>query len=686
MTQTTDRSPTLSSRGRAALQRPSAAAREGFLGGVVAAGLGLGVLSVAVLLLWITSPSPVRSPDGALHVAADLWLLGHGSELVRTESLSGHSMPVGLIPLVVGLLPCWLLYRAAQHAVYQQESTEGDGQWVPEESAGDPRTAFGWVTGGYLLVGVATVLYASSGPLHVNAVSALLHLPVVVGAVAALGVWVADGRFPVRIPARLKGPLRRIRGAETAVRVLVWVRGRSWCRRRPLMAALRAGASSLVVLLGCGALLTAGSMLSHSGAVQLAFLQLSDVWSGRFAVLLVSLAMLPNAIVWGAAYGVGAGFAVGGGSVIAPLGVTSTPKLPDFPLAAALPGAGTGVPLIWLTGIAAGLSLALFIGIAAARRLGRGDRPSWTLTETTVLAGLAALGCAAAMALLAAVSGGPLGIGILSDLGPNWWRTGGATLGWTALIGVPGAVLVRWVRLYVPTPSTWDEWKAARVASAELRARKRQARASERAARKAEREAEREAVHAEAVAKAAAQPKLPSPMDDIDLRKAMSEPWWQWLRPRRHRAAGGKRKRGARRRGAGVATGAYALQDTVTAEPVNGVIGGTNGDGGRVGLNGTNGAPTVTGVTGVTGVTSGDGGTEAAQPALGTAPHPRRRLTSWRKLTASVAAEPSTAPAESGASGTPGGESAEPSSSGDARPVMPTEDSAPGRPPCGRDT
>ncbi len=736
VTQTTDRSPTLSSRGRAALQRPSAA-REAFLGGVVAAGLGLGAFSVAVLLLWITSPSPASSPDGALHVAADLWLLGHGADLVRTETLSGHSMPIGLLPLLIGLVPCWMLYRAAQHAVYQQETPDGDGQWVSEESAGDPRTAFVWVSGGYLLVGLAAALYAASGPLHVHVVSAVLHLPVVVGTVAALGVWVADGRFPVRLPTRFKAPLLRVRGADRAVRALVWVRGRSWCRRRPLMAALRAGASSLVVLMGCGALLTATSMLSHSGAAQLAFLQLSDVWSGRFAVLLVSLALLPNAIVWGAAYGVGAGFAAGGGSVIAPLGVTSTPKLPDFPLVAALPDDGSGVPLVWMTGVTAGMSLALFIGIASARRLGRGDRPSWTLTETTLLATLAALGCSAAMALLAAVSGGPLGVGILADLGPSWWRTGGTTLGWTVLFGVPGALVVRWFRLYVPTWMTWDEWKEARVASAELRTRRRQARASERAARKAEREAE----HAEAAARAAARPRPASPMDDIDLRKAMAEPWWQWLRPGA-RAGSARRRKRVRAGGAAAETGARTAQDPAgpTTAPVTGTDGASgeaaapgangasaadgssvrngapagNGTSGKTGASGPNGAPAAggssarNGAPGTNGASPengapaangssakkaaraangsrngapatngarstaagpgarrasgpeaavGDGGPEADRPALGTAPHPRRRLTSWRKPTASVAAEPSTAPVESGGSGAAGSES-----------------------------
>ncbi|WP_425385432.1 DUF6350 family protein [Streptomyces himastatinicus] len=69
---------------------------------------------------WARSPSsscccgspprpPTSSPDGALHVAADLWLLGHGADLVRSETLTGHPAPVGLTPLLISALPCWLI-------------------------------------------------------------------------------------------------------------------------------------------------------------------------------------------------------------------------------------------------------------------------------------------------------------------------------------------------------------------------------------------------------------------------------------------------------------------------------------------------------------------------------------------------------------------------------------------------
>ncbi|MCZ1007935.1 hypothetical protein O1L68_15615 [Streptomyces lydicus] len=63
MSQLTERGPTLSSHGRAAAQRSSAIGAA-FLGGVTAAGLGLGALAVAVLLLWVASPRPTTARPG----------------------------------------------------------------------------------------------------------------------------------------------------------------------------------------------------------------------------------------------------------------------------------------------------------------------------------------------------------------------------------------------------------------------------------------------------------------------------------------------------------------------------------------------------------------------------------------------------------------------------------------------
>ena len=82
----------------------------------LAAGLGLGSFAVLVMVLWISSPYPDSGPGGALHVAAALWLLAHGAELVRTDTLSGAPAPVGITPLLLLALPVWLVHRAARDA------------------------------------------------------------------------------------------------------------------------------------------------------------------------------------------------------------------------------------------------------------------------------------------------------------------------------------------------------------------------------------------------------------------------------------------------------------------------------------------------------------------------------------------------------------------------------------------
>lgn len=74
---------------------------------------------------------------------------------------------------------------------------------------------------------------------------------------------------------------------------------------------------------------------------------------------------------------------------------------------------------------------------------------TWSPGLTAVTAVLAAGFCALAVAVLATLSGGPLGVGALARFGPVWWQAGAATLGWVALVAVPVAVLVRGWRCWM---------------------------------------------------------------------------------------------------------------------------------------------------------------------------------------------------------------------------------------------
>ncbi|MGE7389753.1 DUF6350 family protein [Streptomyces sp. NPDC004126] len=415
MTQVTERGTPLQEAPRhAAPRRRSPAAAACVLGGAVAAGLGLGFLAVLVIVLWISSPYPDSGPGGALHLAAGLWLMAHGTELVRYDTLSGVPAPVGLVPLLLVALPVLLMRRAARLGSASGDAAGAEGDEVLPAGA-----VFSAVTCGYLTVGAFATVYAAGGPMPADPLSAAWHVPLVAVLAAAGGVWAAKGKPSGPLPGWVPGSVRR------AV-------------ARPRYAlALRSGAAGVLVLLGGGALLVGISLAWHGPEVQNSFLALTGVWSGRFAVLLLAVALIPNAMVWGAAYGLGPGFALGAGVVATPLGLERPAALPRFPLLAALPAPGPGTPLTWAAlglPVAAGLVVGWF-AVRRAREVSYG--------ETALTAALGAVVCGLAMAGLAAASAGPLGSRMLAGVGPVWWAVGAAAAGWTLVLAVPLAVGVQ---------------------------------------------------------------------------------------------------------------------------------------------------------------------------------------------------------------------------------------------------
>nr|WP_151477101.1 DUF6350 family protein [Streptomyces albicerus] len=454
----TDRSPSLPPQLTRSRERPPGLA-AGLVGGALAAGLGLGAFAVLVMVLWISSPYPDSGPDGALHIAAAMWLLAHGAELVRTDTLSGVPAPVGVTPLLLVALPAWLLHRAARDAAY------GDAESVPPAV----RAAWGGVVAGYLTVGAAAAVYASSGALRPSWVSVAVWPPLLAVIAAGAGVWTAYGRP--------RGPLpQSVRRALDALPFSAGAR---------LPTAVRAASAGVAVLVGGGVVLVGASLVWHGGLARESFLQLTESWSGRFAVLLLALALVPNAAVWGAAYALGPGFVLGDGHAAASL--LSSPGsllppgslVPPFPLLAAVPEAGPGTPVNWAAGavpLVAGVVVAWFaVGAGVPRRHDAGEvgavsatagragttspttRPdaAWSCGRTAGNVALAALLCGLALAALAALAGGPLGVATLADFGPVWWQTGPAAAGWIAAVGVPVGLALRAWRLREPRVRLW---------------------------------------------------------------------------------------------------------------------------------------------------------------------------------------------------------------------------------------
>ena len=522
----THRGPSPSTRGLN-VRQPLPVAGGWLFGGAVAAVLGLGAFAVLVLLLWIVSPYPDSGADGALHLAADLWLLAHGAELVRVETLSGVPAPLGLTPLLLTALPVWLLHRATRDGLGEAGLPEAglpEGEGEGESAGGGADRAVAaavWVAGGYLLVGAVAMVYASGGPVRVDVLSGAWRLPLFAVAVVGVSAWSALGR---PLPENLGplGTLARLGGQER------------------VRASAYAGLMGVVALCGGGAALLTGSVVRHLGAVQESFPQLTGSVSGRFSVLLLAVTLAPNAVVWALAYGLGPGFTLGGGSALGPLsaGGAAGPHLPPFPLLAALPDDGAAGPL---AGCLAGV-VPVLGGAACAWGAGRTRAAPG---ETALRALLAAVCCGLAVALLAALSGGPLGVGALAEFGPAWWAAGGAASAWCAAVGVPGALLVRWwyVRRSDPAVLASRRARATRTPRASRtprdprvprpsRAERRRIRAAEKAAEKAARETARETARVTEPVSPSSLSSSSSPSDSSSPSVPSSPSWFSKLQPR----------------------------------------------------------------------------------------------------------------------------------------------------------
>ncbi|MEV6736012.1 DUF6350 family protein [Streptomyces sp. NPDC051104] len=405
------------------------------LGGALAAVAGLGALALLAIVLWISAPYPDDGPDGALRVAAASWLLAHGVVLFRTETLSGVPAPVGITPLLAAAVPVWLLYRAAREAT-DGEVMEGaetmkamDGPEVTQGAGGAEPVAVGpaWcgVVAGYVGVGLVAALYASAGALRPSWVWTLVCLPLVTAVSAGVGVWRAYER------------------PTWALRVL------TRDEQELLSNAGRAALAGTAVLVGGGALLVGVSLVWHGEVVRESFLHVTQGWAGQGAVLLLAVALVPNAAVWAAAYELGPGFLVGEGHGMGPWSPATAPSLmPPFPLLAAVPGSGGGGGLLgWAVGVvpvAAGVVVGRFMARGACAEPGPGRGAVWSVGRTVTGVVGAAVMCGLLLGGLAEVSGGPLGVAALARFGPVGWQVGGAAAGWVAGVGVPVAVVVRW--------------------------------------------------------------------------------------------------------------------------------------------------------------------------------------------------------------------------------------------------
>jgi hypothetical protein len=169
--------------------------------------------------------------------------------------------------------------------------------------------------------------------------------------------------------------------------------------------------AQLVMVIAGSAVLASGLIRHVSRVIDLTYALHAGV-AGGVALLVLQLALAPNAVMWAGSYALGAGFSIGSSSVVAPAG-TELGMLPGLPLLGALPanGASSSAQLWWLAGgvVAGAVAACIVVGRRLATRF----------DQSALVGGLSGLVAGLVFGCLAWASGGDLGAVRLTALGPR---------------------------------------------------------------------------------------------------------------------------------------------------------------------------------------------------------------------------------------------------------------------------
>lgn len=346
-----------------------------------------GLAAVGGLLMagGLTALAGVDDPTTIPGTALRGWLIAHGSGLTAGE-LVVTAVPIG------GALLAVLLVATAARAVLHR---------APRP---DPRAYVATVAGAY---GLMAALCSTVTTTETTSTSLLRS---------------AAGAFLV--------------GAAGAVMATPDWASTVFDRRPRVLALLRAGLIGVWTLLGIAGVLLAGLLVLGVETAAERWASLDPGLAGAPALALLCLIAVPTLVVWTVAVLVGPGIGLGAGASV-DLATSTLGALPGFPPLAVLPE-GPDLPG-WL--VVLGVLPFLAGGVTGSSLPEESDdsvlvRAAWGLAAGT-LAGLIVGG-------LVAVSGGAMGPGRMSDVGPEPVATALLAVGQLGVGGAVGSVLAHY--------------------------------------------------------------------------------------------------------------------------------------------------------------------------------------------------------------------------------------------------
>lgn len=356
--------------------------------------IGYGVALVPLMLLWAIAFGLAAPIDVFFRAAADVWLLGHGVDVaVRLDATTaaGLGVPGADEPFTVtiALLGFAVLTFAFGLRIGRRASEGGN----PVVGAAAAVLTVGGL-GGAMGVLAATEVAVPSPWQSALLPALVMAAGTLVGVARAFarGGWATDA-------------------ATSAVR--------GWVDRLPPIAldgvrsAVRVGVGAAFGVVAVAALLvTVRIVVDHATIVGL-YQALGAGVDGDATITMAQLALVPNLVMWAAAWLLGPGFALGAGTVVSP-SVTLIGPVPGLPLLGGLPPEGAPLGVLWL-------ALPVLLGFAGAIAVATSvpvheDGPWWATLATGLGAGVVA---GVLLGVFAAWSGGAAGPGRLAVVGPD---------------------------------------------------------------------------------------------------------------------------------------------------------------------------------------------------------------------------------------------------------------------------
>jgi hypothetical protein len=336
------------------------------------AALGIGLLIVVALILWTTDSRSGANAGDAMRLAGQLWLIANRTPLQIT---GGGALTIPPLALTIGL--GLVVARATAIVARASRCTE----------ARDLGVVIASVVAPYAVIATVLAALVPSSTLRPSIGAAFVCAVIVGGTFATLGAS---------------------RGAALPQGLMSTVSERF---RLPV----RAAGTGALVLMGAASLLAVGSVLAHVHR----FAAIMNGYTGapgELSMLFLSLTLMPNAVVFTAAYLVGPGFAVGAGSSVA-AGGAHVGAVPALPLVAAVPSGAAPLPVL-IYCVVAVLATGAVIGWRLRRAGGR------TLVDRLRSVAVAGAIFGTGFAVLAGLAGGPGGPGRLRAVGPSPWQVG----------------------------------------------------------------------------------------------------------------------------------------------------------------------------------------------------------------------------------------------------------------------